>query len=312
MTVLFLAQDPEVPDAVWIEHLRVAMPDEDIVGWPIPAERWPDVDAAVVANPPPGVLPEFPNLKLIQCLWAGVDGLLADPTLPPQVPVARLVDPRMAETMAEAVLTAVLALHRGLPFYVRQQQQKVWAKQPYARAKHRRVGILGYGKMGEAACWALLPQEFDLRAWRRRATGAEIVPIHEGPDGHFLVAAESDILVNLLPLTDDTRGILNATLFAAMPEGAALINFGRGGHVVEADLLAALDAGRLSHAMLDVFATEPLPEDHPFWTHSGVTVTPHVAAQTDVRTGAALAAKAVAALRAGQPIPHLVDRTAGY
>ena len=271
------------------------------------------VRAAVVANPAPGALQGLPTLGLIQSLWAGVEGLLADPTLPPGVPLARMVDPRMNVAMAETALWAVLSLQRDLFTYADQQRRRLWRQHPQRRADETRVRVLGLGQMGCAVALALRRQGFDVAGW---AATPRTLP--EGLAGHFgdaalpEVLAEADILVNLLPLTPATRGLLCAPRFDALPPGAALVNLARGAHVVDADLLVALDSGRLRHAVLDVFASEPLPSAHAYWTHPRVTVLPHVAAATDPRSAAAVVAANLQALADGRPLAHRVDRVRGY
>lgn len=258
------------------------------------------VQAAVVANPPPGSLQGLPGLRLIQSLWAGVDRLLDDATLPPGVPVARMVDPAMTAAMAETALWAVLALHRGFFAYAERQRQAVWRPHTQRRADEVPVVVLGQGQMGAAAAARIAQQGYPVRGWRR---GGE--SLAEG-------VAQAQIVINLLPLTPATRGLLDARFFAALPARASVVNLGRGAHVVDADLLAALDSGHLRHAVLDVFHTEPLPAGHPYWHHPRVTVLPHAAAMTDLRSAAAVAVANLRALRDGLPLAHLVDRRRGF
>ena len=278
----------------------------------LPELRWHDVaqararpeaiSAALVANPPPGSLQGLPRLGLIQSLWAGVDRLLADPTLPAGVPLARMVDPAMSQAMAETALWATLALQRDFFVYARQQRQGRWQQHPQRRADEWPVLVLGQGAMGGTAARALQAAGFPVQAWSRGAGAAALQQ----------ALTRARVLINLLPLTPATSGILNAALFNALPRGAALVNLARGGHLVEADLLTALADGRLSHAVLDVFGHEPLPPAHPFWRHERITVLPHVAAQTDLRSAAAVAAANLRALRDRQPLRHLVERGRGY
>lgn len=281
------------------------------------------VDVAVVANPAPGALAGFAHLRLIQSLWAGVDRLLADASLPPQVPLARMVDPAMTAAMVQTGVWAVLSLQRDFFTYARQQQAACWRLWPQRRASECRVLILGLGEMGRALAQQLLALGYPVSAWRARAATDHVaadapapvppgVRLHVGAADWLPALAEADVLVNLLPLTPATRGLLDARCFAALPEHAALVNLARGGHVVEADLLQALDSGHLSHAVLDVFRQEPLPASHRFWSHPGVTVLPHAAAQTDARSAAHEVALNVQALRAGRPLRHLVSRARGY
>jgi len=299
----------------WLQALRAAMPGERIEA---SLERLDpaEVDIALVANPPPGSLQGLPALRLVQSLWAGVDRLLADPTLPAGVPLARMVDPAMSAAMAETALWAVLALQRGFFAYARQQAAGRWQALPQRRSDEMQVAVLGLGEMGCAVAARLAAQGYRVRGWRqggsRSAERAAPVPASEGPDALVPLLAGSDIVVNLLPLTPRTMGLFDARTLAAMKPGAALVNLARGAHVVEADLLAALASGQLLQAVLDVFQTEPLPPGHPFWAHPQVTVLPHAAAQTDPRSAAAVAAANVRALRAGQALAHRVDRERGY
>ncbi len=284
----------------WLAELARQLPE---VTWLDDAEADAapaGIGAAVVANPAPGRLVRLPDLRLIQSLWAGVDKLLADATLPAHVPIARMVDPAMNAAMAETALWAVLALHRGFFTYQAQQRQGLWLPLPQRRADEVPVLVLGRGQMGGTAAARIAAMGYPVRTWGR-GDGAL-----EG------VLATAQIVINLLPLTPGTRGLLDARAFAALPRGAGLVNLARGAHVVDADLLAALASGQLAHAVLDVFHTEPLPAGHAFWQHPQVTVLPHAAAATDERSAAAVVAANLRALAAGAPIAHLVDRSRGY
>jgi glyoxylate/hydroxypyruvate reductase A len=292
----------------------------------LPAARWlsrdealavaDTVQVAVVANPPPGSLRGLPKLRLIQSLWAGVDRLLRDPTLPPGVPIARMVDPAMNASMAETALWATLALHRGTFDYALSQRQGLWQPRPLRRAASVRVLVLGLGQMGLASARRIAGQGYRVSGWsqRPRAPSTEVdgIDVHAGAAALTPLLAASDIVINLLPLTPATSGLLDARVFAALPSGAGVVNLARGAHLVDADLLAALDRGQLAHAVLDVFHTEPLPAGHAFWTHPRVTVLPHVAAQTDPASASRLVAANVQALLAGRPLAHVVDRGRGY
>jgi glyoxylate/hydroxypyruvate reductase A len=280
------------------------------------------IDVALVANPAPGSLQGLPRLRLIQSLWAGVDRLLADPTLPAGVPVARMVDPAMNAAMAETALWAVLSLHRGFFDYQGQQRQALWQQRPQRRADEVAVTVLGFGQMGRAVAQRLAAQGYRVAAWRREPapadTGAAPPAVPAGVDLQAGLAAlpallaRTEVLVNLLPLTASTRGLLDARCFAALPRGAAVVNLARGAHLVEADLLAALASGQLRHAVLDVFQTEPLPAEHAFWQHGHITVLPHAAALTDERSAAAVVADNLARLVCGEPLRHLVQAQRGY
>ena len=297
--------------ASWAALLRAALPGETLV-----TERSTcddaAIDIAIVANPPPGVLQGLPSLRFVQSLWAGVDGLLQDTTIPADIPLARMVDPAMNEAMAEAALWAVLSLHRDFFAYAAQQQARRWQPHPQRRADELQLAVLGLGQMGRTVAQRLARNGYRVAGWSSRPATLEGMASFSGDSALQDVLGAADIVINLLPLTSATRGLFNAHTFAQMREGASLVNLARGAHVVDADLLAALDSGRLRHAVLDVFHSEPLPEAHPFWSHRQVSVLPHVAAATDPRSAAAVAADNVRAVRAGRPPMHLVDRSRGY
>lgn len=305
--ILLLTSLSTAEEAAWLEALRSAMPGEIIETDADPSA----VEIAIVANPPPGALPALPALKWVHSLWAGVDSLMTDPTIP-DAPVLRLVDPTMARAMAESVAAAVLGLHRDADVYGAQQRAGRWAPRPYRFATDRRVAILGLGEMGRASAEMLKAIGFDVRGWSRSGATIDGVRTFAGASGFLDALQDAEILVNLLPLTPETEGVLRATTFEALAEGACLVNFGRGGHLVERDLIEALDAGRLRHAVLDVFRTEPLPVEHPFWSHPGVTILPHVAAPTNMASASAVVAAAVMRFRATGVTPEGLDRRRGY
>jgi glyoxylate/hydroxypyruvate reductase len=297
--------------AHWRETLAAYLPSESLY---VPDEDYDParIDIALVANPPPGSLAGLNNLLLIQSLWAGVDRLLSDPMLPENVPIVRLVDPNLTQAMTECALACVMALHRQLPAYARQQAGREWKQLPQPIARERRIGILGLGELGGAVAQALACLDFDVGGWSAGARQVEGLNCWSGATGLPSLLQRTDILINLLPLTPHTSGILSAQLFARLPRGAAIVNLARGGHLNENDLLEALASGHLSHAILDVFSEEPLPPQHPFWSHPRINVLPHVAAATDVNTAAKIAAENIKAFRAGSMPAPLVDRAKGY
>ena len=287
-------------EELWRQAFAAALPEAQLLNRATALRCAHEVQAAIVANPPPGSLQGLPQLRLIQSLWAGVDRLLADTTLPAAVPLARMADPAMNAAMAETALWATLALHRGFFRYLQQQRENRWLPLPQRRADEVPVLVLGQGQMGHAAAERLAQQGYPVVGWRR--------------DGQALgpLLATAHVVINLLPLTPDTRGLLNRSFFNAMAHGAGVVNLARGAHVVDADLLAALHSGQVGHAVLDVFDVEPLPASHAYWQHPRVTVLPHAAAATDPRSAAAVAARNVRAALAGQPLMHLVQRQRGY
>jgi glyoxylate/hydroxypyruvate reductase A len=309
VALLFLAEieDP----AVWIEGFRAALPDETIRVFPEIGDP-AAIDVALVAKPPAGELAKLPKLRLICSLWAGVDGLLRDPRFPRQIPLARLIDPYMTQAMSESALAHVFAAHRQLDVYRRQQAGGVWQLHAQPRAQDRRVGILGLGALGGDAALKLKALGFDVAGWSRRPRALPGIQSFAGSDQLPAFLGRSEILVCLLPLTDDTRGLLDARAFGALPAGATVINLARGGLIVERDLLAALDRGHVGAAVLDAFDVEPLPPDHPFWRHPRVQITPHAAAISDPRSVVSVIAANIKRFRAGEPVQNLVDLAAGY
>jgi glyoxylate/hydroxypyruvate reductase A len=309
MRILFLSTTAQ-PER-WLGPLGAALPDDEIVVYPEIGDP-AAIECAIVAVPPPGVLTGLPNLRLIQSLWVGVESLLGDPTLPQDVPLARLVDAGMTETMTETVLQHVLNAHRDYEEYRAQQREGVWRQLHQVRAQERRVGFLGLGELGAAAARTLVGLNFAVAGWSRRPKELAGIETFSGAEGLLPFLGRTDILVCLLPLTTETRGIIDARTLAALPRGATLINLARGGHVIDDDLLTALDSGQLGRAVLDVFNTEPLPPDHPYWAHPRVVVMPHVAAETDPATATAQVVENLRRLRAGEPLRNVVDRAAGY
>jgi glyoxylate/hydroxypyruvate reductase A len=242
----------------------------------------------------------------------GVDGLLADPTFPRSKPLARLIDPGMIAAMTESVVAHVLDYHRHHYVYRSQQNAKTWRKLPQFMASDRTVGILGMGELGTAVANRMLPFGFKVAGWKRTPGRNAAIECFSGKAGIGELLGRSQLVVCLLPLTSETRGVLDAAAFAQMPQGGCIINVARGGHVVVPDLIAALDSGHLAHAYLDVFETEPLPADSPLWSHPGVTITPHTAALTEPRTAMACVVENIERVRAGGLPDHVVDFTSGY
>ena len=315
MRIAFDARMDGAERADWWRALTDALPDDDWIDPVVEGTnslRWREADIAIVANPLPGRLANCTQLRLIQSLWAGVDRLLADSTLPRGVPLARMVDPMMNRAMAETAAWAVLSLHRRAFDYAAQQRQTQWRPLPQKRADEVAVLVLGLGQMGRTTALQLRALGYRVSGWSARAQQVDGVATSAGRAALPAALGSADVVVNLLPLTDDTRGLFDRARLAQMRPGASLVNLARGAHVVEMDLLEALNAGHLAHAVLDVFDTEPLPATHVFWFHPHITVWPHAAAQTDLRSAAAVVAANVEAVRRGDVAAHLVDRTRGY
>ncbi len=314
MNILLSGQWDDAEHDAWAAALRAGLAPQDQLVLQRDATMDALIDVAVVANPPPGALAGLPRLRLIQSLWAGVDRLLADHSLPHGVPLARMVDPVMNAAMAETALWAVLSLQRGYFDYAQQQRDGVWRALPQRRAPETPVLVLGAGQMGQAAARSIAAAGFPVTVWRS-AAGRWCEPgigVIHGDPALCSAAAQARVVVNLLPLTATTRGLLGAPLFSMLHRGASIVNLARGAHLVERDLLEALASGHIDRAVLDVFASEPLPRAHAFWTHPRITVLPHVAALTDLRSASAVVRRNLDALRCGAALAHLVDRSRGY
>jgi glyoxylate/hydroxypyruvate reductase A len=278
-----------------------------------------DIDTALVWQPPPSLLRTLPRLKLIVSVGAGVDALLQDPTLP-EVPLVRFVDPDLTGRMAAYIGLHVLYHHRRMTEFRDLQTRKQWTYLAEPAAHEVRVGLMGLGVLGQAAAGALKPFGYRLRGWSRTPNTVEGMACFSGPAGLEAFLAETDIVAVLLPLTPTTRGILNRRLLrklsargrSALLPGPVLINAGRGGLQVDADILAALDAGELYAASLDVFETEPLPAASRLWTHPRVIVTPHNAAESNPAAIARYALHQMRACQRGEALANLVDRSRGY
>jgi glyoxylate/hydroxypyruvate reductase len=297
--------------ARWSGQLAQLMPGIDIRLWPDIGDP-AAIDYALVWRPEPGLLASLPNLKLILSLGAGVDHILCDPQLPREVPIVRLVDPYLRDAMSEYVVLQVLRLHRHDLDYRAQQQAAIWCELPQKNAGERPVGILGVGEIGQDAANKLKALGFPVSGWSRQERTIAGFATFAGPAGLTRLLAKTEILVCLLPLTAETEGILCARTFASLPRGASLINAGRGGHLVEEDLIPSLDSGQLTAAALDVFREEPLPPDHPFWHDPRILVTPHIAGITNPATAAPIVLDNIHRFQEGRPLLNRVDPARGY
>jgi len=296
----------------WRDALLAVDPSLDIRLFPDAGDP-AQIEAAVVWTQHDMMeLRGYPNLKLIVSMGAGVDHLMRAPGPPPGVPVARLKDHRLTTGMTEWVLLNVLRFHRQDMEYRAQQAARIWDELPAPDTAQRRIGMLGLGELGSAAAAALLALGFPVMGWTRGPREVSGVTCFAGADGLDVMLRQTDILVCLLPLTPETRGVINAKSLALLPRGAFVINAARGGHVVAQDLLAALDAGHIAAAALDVFEPEPLPADHRFWTHPKVLVWPHAASVTIPSSAAPQVVENLRRAREGKPLINLVDFSTGY
>lgn len=271
-----------------------------------------EIEIALAWKPKPGLLAGFKNLKMIVSLGMGVDHLLADAQLPHHVAITRIMDDGLVGQMSEYAIYWALWHHRDIAKYAASQRAKQWKPEEFIDTIHRRIGVMGLGTIGQDTAKKVAMLGFPTMGWSRTAKSVPGVETFHGREGLPGFLGKANILVNVLPLTRETRGIMDKTLFAALPKGAFVINMGRGAHVVDEDLLAALDSGHLAGAALDVFNTEPLPADHPYWSHPKVHITPHMAGYTNPRTAAPGVIENIRRLRAGQPLINTVDPKTGY
>lgn len=306
----FLYKSDPVRGAVWAEQFARKMPE-------LPFRIWPDtgdprgVRYMAAWQPPEDLATRFPNLEVLFSTGAGIDQFDFS-VIPETLPVVRMVESGIIDGMVEYVTLAVLSIHRDWRTYADQQRESSWQAHRVHPASSRRVGVLGLGVLGRAVLESLNGFGFDCAGWSRSPQQIEGVECHAGVDGLQDFLARTDILICLLPLTDSTRGILAKPLFDKLPRGATVINVGRGGHLVQEDLLQALDAGQLSGAILDVCEPEPLPPGHPFWTHPKVVLTPHIASMTQPETAVEAVLDNLRRHKEGLPMVGLVDRSRGY
>ena len=308
----FVAQTHERDRQTWIAALGAAMPQCEIKEFAaLSAQERAAARVAIVADPDPSDLAGMPNLAWVHSLWAGVERIVGE--LPMDGPtIVRLEDPQMAATMAEAVLAWTLYLHRDMPRYRSQQAEKIWREHELPLPSERTIGLLGMGALGRVAAAKLLQQSFRVCGWSRSGTDVEGVETFAGETELDRVLGLSDIVVVLMPLTAQTRGLVNAKRLSAMKQGASLINFARGPIVDTAALVEHLDRGHLDHAVLDVFDEEPLPAHSPLWNHPQVTVLPHISGPTNRTTASAIVAGNIRTYLQSGRIPPGVDRARGY
>ncbi|HKD20907.1 MAG TPA: glyoxylate/hydroxypyruvate reductase A, partial [Rhizomicrobium sp.] len=306
MTTL-LAVVPPFIAKLWTEPLTTHAPWLKVIIHGQDEYAPENVDYALGFRPPPGLFKTLPKVKAIFSLGAGVDGFLADPEFPKQIPLVRFVDHTMSREMTHYVVLQTLLFHRTQRLLDAAQKEKQW-RQAFLprRTEETRVGILGLGEIGTMAGERLRDLDFPVAGWSRTKKSVPGIESFAGEAELPRFLARSDILICLLPLTPATHHILNAKTFAQLPQGAFVINAARGGHLVEADLVAALNSGHLAGAALDVFETEPLPQSSPIWSHPKITMTPHVAAMTDPKVAARSVADSIARHMRGETLDNLV------
>lgn len=309
MSMLLISS--EMKPSSWTRHIQRLAPEIEVRIWP-EAGDVEDIRMVLVWKHPGGVLNRFPNLACIASLGVGVDHVLRDGHLPQNVPITRIVEPSMAQSMSEYVTLAVLNHCRHIKSYGRDQVHKSWRPRVPLLADKIRIGVLGMGQLGAHAAAMLSRFGFAVAGWSRTHKRIDSVDSFAGDGELEPFLNRSDILICMLPLTPSTEGILNRELFARLPQGAYLINVARGQHLVEKDLLAALADGRLSGACLDVFCEEPLPDEHPFWEHPKITVTPHISSLTYPAAVAPQLIENYRRLESGEALMNVVDPQRGY
>lgn len=309
MSLAIIYPNRDVSD--WVAALQACDPTLNVEVWPEICNP-EDVEFALCWNHPAGVLQQFPNLKCISSLGAGVNHLLNDITRPLDIPLVRLVDDDLKQSMAEYVMLGVLEHFRRFKDYRQQQIDNEWKVQRNPHISELGIGIMGCGELGRYVANKLSAFGFSVYGWNRSPKEISHIPVFSGNDELGVFLKKADILVCLLPLTTETENILNAQTFSCLPPNAYLINVARGSHLVDNDLLAVLDSGRLSGALLDVFREEPLPKQHPFWKHNKITITPHIASVTNPQSAAAQIVENYRRAINTEPLLNLVDVEGGY
>jgi glyoxylate/hydroxypyruvate reductase len=308
MAILYRSDAPRA--AAWARYFAEHAPDLDFRVWP-EAGNLEEIEYLIAWQPPREFLAALPRLKVLFSSGAGVDHVDFS-AVPAHIPIARMVEPGIINGMVEYVSLAVLALHRDFFDYVDAKAARRWHPLEVPPAFSRSIGVMGMGVLGRAVLERLSTYGFQLRGWNRSPRHMPGVQGFAGADQLQPFLAGCDVLVCLLPLTSATRGILNRQLFAMLPAQAALINVGRGPHLVDADLIEALDSGQLSRAILDVTDPEPLPPEHPLWAHPRVFLTPHVASMTQPESAAPILLENLRRHQRGEPLLNVIDRSSGY
>lgn len=290
----------------WLAAFHNYSPELKIAVYPDGDFDPDDIEIVLIWKHPYGLLNKFKNLKAIQVMAAGVDHALGDKELP-NVPIARIVDPDMAKDLAQYAAAYVLKIIKRVDHWQKMQQQHQWAKQPPFNFSQLTIGVMGLGAMGRAAATMLANLDLQVIGWSRSSRSIENVECYAENNELGLFLSRTDILICMLPLTEATRNILNLQLFKQLKPKAYIMNLGRGGHLIEEDLLFALENGILSGAILDVFRVEPLPADHPFWSHPLITVTPHIASMSNPDTAINQVVDNIYNVIYNQPLTNMID-----
>jgi glyoxylate/hydroxypyruvate reductase len=310
--VPFISMLPKADIDQWLKILKKKLPMERIVKFSnLKKSDYKKIDVAIVANPNPTEVKKLVNLKWIQSVWVGVEKLV-ESFKSERVKIVRLVDPEMNRTMSEAVLSWVLYLHRDMHFYQVQQNKRVWKEADYIKPSKKIVSIIGLGELGSASAAKLIENGFNICGWSRGKKNIKKVKSFTGELGLKNMLKQTDILVCLIPLTRNTKYLLNYKMLSYLKKGASIINFARGAIINAKDLVKHLNSGTIKHAVLDVFEQEPLPKTSILWKHKNVTVLPHISAHTDMDTASSIVCKNIKMYRLKNRIPKSVDMERGY
>lgn len=308
MSVAILFQYKEIGD--WFKNLKALLPDTKIEVYP-DIENYEEVEFLVTWKPYQNYMNDFPNLKVVQSVGAGIDHLLHTP-ISDQVQVTRIVDPTLKQDMFEHVLSCVMAEMKNLLPYYKEQEQKVWNPQNYLSINQTTICILGLGEIGRLVAEKLVLLGFNVKGWSNSAKEINGVDAYFGENGLIEAVKNANFVVNILPLTETTRGILNVDLFNLFTIPTTLINVGRGGHLKDDDLIEAINNGQVKSAYLDVFHQEPLNEDHPFWLNKSIYITPHIASITNPETAILQVVDNYKRLKKNEVLQNIVDLKRGY
>ncbi len=309
MSILIVSQGRDVTP--WVDALKARNPDLEVYVYPETGLK-EEVDFALAWNHPLGVFTEFPNLKCIASMGAGVDHILKDTELPADAVITRVTNDNLTKDMAMFNVALVMNYMRGLTHFKTDKNTATWQPKPYLRPEDVTIGVMGMGVLGTHTALQLKQLGFKVQGWAKSAKSLDDINVFRGNDELDAFLAEINILICLLPLTTETANILNKSTFKKLPQNAFVINVARGEHLVEADLIEMIDKGHLSGASLDVFRTEPLPADHPFWEHPQINVTPHIASVTDPTSAVAQILENYERLQVQEPLFNVVSQTKGY
>jgi len=309
MALLIICNDRDL--SPWTAALKNTEPDLDLRVYPEEGNL-EDIEFVLCWKHPRGILKRYPNLKVISSLGAGVDHLLSDPDLPLSIPIVRIVDPELAHAMSEFVIGLIFNHLRSFTQYHENQKQKIWKVNNFQIAPNVQVGIMGMGVLGQDLAIKLAAIGFNVVGWAQSPKKIKNVKVYKGLDEFDEFLSETNILVCLLPLTEKTKNILNKDTFSKVQDQAFIINVARGNHLVDEDLIEMIDNDKLSGASLDVFRNEPLPENHPFWSHPKINITPHIASLTNPISVAPQIIENYKRAMADQPLLNLVSTKLGY